>query len=198
MDHFFAPPGPGGPGSPADRDGRAGRPDPAVVTDTAAPADRPDLRLRPRLRRLTGSDPAALRRPRPDGCPGESLRADAMRYQPGQQRTPGGGTLLLAVSDCRGEGVSAPGESGLLLARGRWLLSFAADASGEDEVGAVFALNGAPLSFAETRLPRAEFSRRLALTAVLDLNAAGLLTVQNNSAAELSYRSAVLTAVRLS
>lgn len=193
MDHFFVDPGPGGSGSPTGRDGRADRPDPAEDTDTADPAGRPARRLHPRI----GADPAAPRRLRPDGGPGEGVPGNAMRYHPGQQRTPGGGTLLLEVSDSRGDGVSAPGESGLLLEKGRWLLSFAADAKGEEEVGAVFALNGTPLPFTAALLPGAEYSRRLALTAVLDLTAAGVLTVINNCRCAVTYRSAVLTAVRL-
>ena len=188
MDHFFVSSGP----DPGDPD-RSGRPAPAEGTGTAAPAEDPAplrrLRLRP-----DGADPAGGdRRPRPDGA--EYALASAMRYRAEAQTVPSGGELCLETAELRGEGIRISGDGGLLLEPGRYLCSFAADAAGERGCGAVFALNGAAMPFTAAQLPT---DGRLALTAVPDLIGAAILTVENSCAAVVSYRNAVLTAVRLS
>ena len=193
MNPFFVDSGPGGAGDP-DRPGRP-RPGPLEGTDTAGPADRPPRRLRP----LTGEDPDGGRPRRPDGDrrpgPGEKVLASAMRYRPEQQTVPSGGSLLLEMSETHGEGIRISGDGGLLLAPGQYLCSFAADAEGEGDCGAVFALNGATLPFTAARLPA---PGRLALTALPDLIGAAFLTVENSSGETVRYRNAVLTALRLS
>ncbi len=192
MNPFFVSSGPEDPGDP-DRPGRP-RPDPAEDTGTADPADRPDRRPR-----LTGEDPAGDRpRRRPDGdCrpdSGEGVLASAMRYRPEQQSIPSGGTLLLEMSETHGEGIQPSGDGGLLLAPGQYLCSFAADAEGEGDCGAVFALNGATLPYTAARLRE---PGRLTLTALPDLIGAAILTVENSSGGTVQYQNAVLTAVRL-
>lgn len=186
MHDFFGNPDPEDPGSPADRPDTdlplPDRPGPAADTDTA---DRPSSR------------PG---RPRPLPARTEGAIAGAMRYRAQVQRVPSGGTLLLEVSESEGEGIAASGDGGLLLERGRCLVSFTADAqeSGQGELGAVFALNGATLPFTAALLPAADGGKqRVALTALLDLRAAAILTVENNCSGEVRYENAVLTAVRL-
>ena len=194
MNPFFVSSGPEDPGDP-DRPGRP-RPDPAEGTGTADPADRPDRRPR-----LTGEDPAGdrLRRLRPDGDrrpgPGEGVLASAMRYRPEGQQIPSGGTLLMEMSETHGESIRTSGDGGLLLSPGQYLCSFTADAEGEGDCGAVFALNGATLPYTAARLPG---PGRLTLTALPDLIGAAILTVENSSGGTVQYRNAVLTAVRLS
>jgi len=187
MNPFFVSSGPEDPGDP-DRPGRS-RPDHAEDTGTADPADRPDRRPR----RLTGEDPAGGRPRRPDGV-GENVLASAMRYRPESQSIPSGGTLLLEMSETHGEGIQSSGDGGLLLAPGQYLCSFAADAEGEGDCGAVYALNGATLPFTAARLPG---PGRLALTALPELIGAAILTVENSSGAMVRYRNAVLTVIRL-
>ena len=189
MDDFFAYTGPGDPGSPADRADTdpdlPDRPAPAAGTDIAA------LPFSP-----TGTDPAGRRpRLRRPGRPDERFSASAMRYRAGAQTVPSGGALALEVAGSCGEGAEASGDGGLLLVRGRYFVTFAADAEGRD-AGAVFALNAAVLPFTASLLPGAA-GRRIALAAVLDLNAAAILTVENNCGGDVTYRNAVLSALRL-
>lgn len=191
MHDFFGRPDPEDPGSPADRPDTdlplPDRPDPAADTGTAArPSSRPG-RPRPQPRRLLPSR-------------AEGAIAGATRYRAEKQLVPSGGTLLLEVSESEGEGIAASGDGGLLLQRGRCLVSFTADAqeSGQGELGAVFALNGATLPFTAALLPAADGGKqRVALTALLDLRAAAILTVENNCGGEVRYENAVLTALKL-
>ena len=195
MDHFFVSSGPE-PGDP-DRSGRA-CPAPAEAMGTAAPAEDPDRRLRPHRLRPDGEDPDGGRRPRrtPDRPGGaEGGLASAMRYRAEAQTVPSGGELRLEISEIHGEGIRTSGDGGLLLEPGQYLCSFTADAAGEADCGAVFALNGVTLPFTAARHPG---DGRLALTAVLDLIGTAILTVENNCGGTVTYRSAVLTAVRLS
>ena len=192
MHDFFGRPDPEDPGSPADRPDTdiplPDRPDPAADTDTAARPPFLPGRLHPQLRR-----PLASRV--------DNAIAGAMRYRAEKQLVPSGGTLLLEVSESAGEGIAPSGDGGLLLQRGRCLVSFAADAqeSGQGELGAVFSLNGATLPFTAALLPAAEGGRqRIALTALLDLRAAAILTVENNCGGAVGYENAVLTALKLS
>ena len=189
MDHFFVSSGPD-PGDP-DRSGRP-RPAPAEATGTAAPAEDP-APLRLRRPRPDGADRAGDRRPRPGGD--EDALTSAMRYRAEAQTVPSGGELRLETAELHGEGIRTSGDGGLLLEPGRYLSSFAADAAGETDCGAVFALNGVTLPFTAARHPG---DGRLALTAVLDLIGTAILTVENNCGGAVTYRSAVLTAVRLS
>ena len=175
---------------------RTGQPPrrPAEDTDTAAPADRPPPTAAPAL---TGADPAEADPPAPGRRPGsgEGALASAMRYRAEAQTVPSGGELRLETAELHGEGIRTSGDGGLLLEPGRYLSSFAADAAGETDCGAVFALNGVTLPFTAARHPG---DGRLALTAVLDLIGTAILTVENNCGGTVTYRSAVLTAVRLS
>lgn len=135
----------------------------------------------------------------PAGPAAEPVTAEnAMRYQPEEQTVPSGAALTLGVVEAHGRSaISASGDGGLLLSAGRYYVSFTADAQtdGADGLGAVFALNAATLPFTASLLAQTE--ARLTLAALLDLTAAGILTVENNSAGAVRYRSAVLTAVRL-
>ena len=193
MDHFFVDTGPGVTGGP-DRYGRPDAPASAEATGTAAPAENPD-RL-PRLR-PAGEGPSGDRRPRRAGRPGEPGLASAMRYLAGEQRVESGAALRLDVSEIHGDCAAPSGDGGLYLLPGQYLLSFCADAAGERGQGAVFVLNGAPLPFTGSLIPGPD-PGRLALTAVLALTGAAVLTVENNCAGEVRYRNALLTAVRLS
>ncbi len=179
MDHFFADADPEDAGSPT---GRADTdhplpdlPAPAAGTDTA---DRPFSRLH--------------RRPRPGGTGADGI-AGAMRYRAEEQLVPSGGTLLLETGERWGEGLSLSGDGGLLLAPGRYDVRFVADGKG-DACGAVFSLNGATLPFTAAQLSG---TARIALSAILDLRAAAILSVENNCPGAVSYRSAVLTALQL-
>ncbi len=180
MDHFFADADPEDTGSTTGRadtnhplPDRPDRPAPAAGTGTA---DRPISRLR---------------RPRP-GTGADGI-AGAMRYRAEEQLVPSGGTLLLETGESWGEGLSLSGDGGLLLTPGRYDVRFVADGKG-DACGAVFSLNGATLPFTAALLPGAG---RIALLALLDLRAAAILSVENNCAGIVSYRSAVLTALQL-
>ena len=200
MDHFFVSSGPEDTDDP-DRSGRPRR-GPAADTDTAAPTDGPD-RLRRLPLRPDGDRPVpdGDRRPRPrraEDAPGEEGIGCAMRYRAERQLVPSGAALLLEVSEAEGEGLSPSGDGALLLAKGRYLLSFAADAEGAGDLGAVFALNGITLPYTSSLLPGENGARRIALTAVLNLTAAAILSVENNCGGEVAYANAVLTAVRLS
>ena len=186
------PSGPMGPQGPAGPQGPIGPQGPVGETGAAGPAGLPGPSG---PRGETG-----LPGPRgPAGPAGEPATAEnAMRYQAEEQTVASGAALTLGVDEVHSRGaISASGDGGLLLSAGRYFVSFAADAQtdGAEGLGAVFALNAATLPFTAALLMQKE--ARLTLAALLDLTAAGILTVENNSAGEARYRSAVLTAIRL-
>ena len=124
-----------------------------------------------------------------------------MRYQAGTQTAAAGGVLSLSTGEINSTGaISAAGATGLTLAPGQYLLGFTTDAAIPDagELGAVLALNGAPLAYTATLLgaPAAD-AVRLTLGSILNLNAAGTVTVLNNAAGDVNYRNPVLTVVKL-
>ena len=124
-----------------------------------------------------------------------------MRYQAGTQTAAAGGVLSLSTGEINSTGaISAAGATGLTLAPGQYLLGFTTDAAIPDagELGAVLALNGAPLAYTATLLgaPAAD-AVRLTLDSILNLNAAGTVTVLNNTAGDVNYQNPVLTVVKL-
>jgi len=135
----------------------------------------------------------------PAGTPATS--ENAMRYQAGSQSVAAGGVLSLSTSVINSTGaISAAGATGLTLAPGQYLLGFTADGDLDDarELGAVFALNGAPLAYTASLLrSSAAFIARIALGSILNLNAAGTVTVLNNADDDVNYQNPVLTVVKL-
>ena len=134
----------------------------------------------------------------PAGTPATSQ--NAMRYQAGTQSVAAGGVLSLSTSVINSTGaISAAGATGLTLTPGQYLLGFTADGDLDNagELGAVFALNGVPLAYTASLLrTSAAFVERIALGSILNLNAAGTVTVLNN-ADDVNYRNPVLTVVKL-
>ena len=138
----------------------------------------------------------------PQGPTGQPATAEnALRYQAGTQTVPAGAALSLAVSQVHSTGsITAAEPGGLTLAAGQYLADFVADAASETggNLGAVFALNGAALSYAAALFsPGANASGRVVLHTVLDLSDTGTLTVLNNSAGPVLYSNPVLTVVKL-
>ena len=135
----------------------------------------------------------------PEGAAATSR--NAMRYRAGEQTVAPGDALALDIAEIHADGsISTAGTTGLALAPGQYLLGFVADAARTDagELGAVLALNGAPLLYTATSVAAGEDAAvRLALTSLLTLTASGTVTVLNSSDGELRYRDPVLTAVRL-
>lgn len=134
----------------------------------------------------------------PAGLP--ATASSALRYQVGEQTVAPGAAVSLAASEIRADAIAPVGQTGLLLPAGQYLLLFAADAETLDagELGAVLALNGAPLAYTATLLEvEAAESRRIALQAAVALTAAGTLTVLNSAGSDTLYRNAALTAVAL-
>ena len=124
-----------------------------------------------------------------------------MLYAEDLQTVAAGGTLNFTNSD-----ISSPtaaisaAANGLLLAPGRYLVSFVSDASvpAAGTIGAALALNGAPLAYGESAIVSATAdAERLALTAIVTLSASGTLSVINSTANSASYENSTLTVVRL-
>ena len=138
----------------------------------------------------------------PQGPMGAAATAEnAMRYSTGAQTVAAAAALALPTSVLHtGGAISEAGSSGLTLTPGVYLALFTADCSGEaaGELGAVLALNDAELAYTAARLPaEAGELRRLALQTLLELTAAGTLTVRNQTPNGLVYENAVLTVLRL-
>jgi hypothetical protein len=135
----------------------------------------------------------------PAGTPATSQ--NAMRYQAGAQTVAAGDALSLSTSEIHStDEISAADTTGLTLAAGQYLLGFSADAAIADAgtMGAVFALNGAPMAYTATLMStEAAAAARLALGCILNLTAAGTVTVLNNAAGDVSYTNPVLTVVKL-
>lgn len=137
----------------------------------------------------------------PAGPAGASATSqNAMRYQAGTQTVGAGGVLSMSTSVIHSVGaISASGASGLTLTPGQYLLGFTADAALADtgELGAVLALNGVPLAYTASLLTSsASHTVSIALSSILNLNAAGTVTVRNN-ADDANYTNPVLTVVKL-
>ena len=124
-----------------------------------------------------------------------------MRYQAGTQTVAAGGVLSLATSVINSTGaITASGGTGLTLTAGQYLITFVTDAeaSGAGNIGAVLALNGAPLAYTAALLTMGgNLQGRLTLHTLLNVMAAGTVTVLNNTGNGVSYENAVLTAVKL-
>lgn len=141
--------------------------------------------------------------PGPRGPAGiAATQSSAMRYQIGSQTVQPGAALSLETVEPDPEGtIGTLGTGGLILPAGRYLVSFGADAAldAAGEVGAALSLNGAPVAYGESLLTLGDAGeRRMDLAVMLPLSGTGTVTVVNNAANALSYRGAVLTAVRLS
>ncbi len=138
----------------------------------------------------------------PVGPAGTSATSrNAMRYQAGTQTVAAGETVSLSTGVIHSDGdIGDAGPTGLTLAPGQYLLGFTTDAGVDaaGELGAVFVLNGAPLAYTASRLvTSAAFAMRIALSAVLDLSAAGTVAVRNNTGGAVNYTDPVLTVVKL-
>ena len=169
--------GPPGPQGPAGAQGPQGIPGPAGATGAAGPQGIP-------------------------GPAGPTATNDnAMLYAEDLQTVAAGGTLNFTNSD-----ISSPtaaisaAANGLLLAPGRYLVSFVSDASvpAAGTIGAALALNGAPLPYGTAALgATGADADRIAISAIVTLSASGTLSVINNTANSASYENSTLTAVRL-
>ena len=138
----------------------------------------------------------------PQGPMGAAATAEnAMRYSTGAQTVAAAAALTLPTTVLHAQGaISEAGTSGLTLTPGVYLALFTADCSGEaaGDLGAVLALNDAELAYTAARLPaEAGEKRRLTLQTLLELTAAGTLTVRNQTPGGLVYENAVLTVLRL-
>ena len=124
---------------------------------------------------------------------------NALRYQAGTQTLAAGGALRLETCMIHGQAaIEADGDTGLRLAAGQYLIGFSADAAGGGSLGAVLALNGAPLRYTAAGLSAAgSRDARLTLQTILHLRAPGTVTVVNSADCALRYTDPVLTVVRL-
>lgn len=138
----------------------------------------------------------------PQGPAGEAATNDnAMCYQAGEQTVAAGGTVELAIQVINSAGaIAASGSTGLSLQPGQYLIAFVSDAWASDSgnLGAVLTLNGAPLSYTAALLSRGgNQDDRIVLQTILNVNAAGTITIVNNTGNQMIYENPILTAVKL-
>ncbi len=127
---------------------------------------------------------------------------NAMLYQPAAQSVTAGDALALGTNQINSTGdIAASGTTGVTLAPGQYLVTFAADASmtGDGTIGAALALGGTALDYAaSSRAQTADAgTERIALTAIVAPTASQTLTVINNTTSANSYTNATLTVVKL-
>ena len=174
------PAGPAGATGPAGPQGETGPQGPAGATGPAGPQGE------------TG----------PQGPAGDAATNDnAMRYTAGVQTVAARAAVTLATSVINSDGeITASGTTGLTLQPGQYLITFLSDAmaTGSGNLGAVLALNGAPLAYTASLLSMGgNQDARLSLQTILNATAAGTVTVVNNTTNAVLYENAVLTAVKL-
>lgn len=141
----------------------------------------------------------------PQGIPGAAgataTNDNAMLYAPTAQTVSAGGSLGFSGSDISSPtGAISAAANGLLLAPGRYLVSFVSDASIIDQgsIGAALALNGAALPYAQSALSSTgPDGDRIALSAIVSPGSVSTLTVLNSSTNPISYENSTLTAVKL-
>lgn len=139
----------------------------------------------------------------PQGPQGATATNDnAMLYQAGAQTIAAASPLTLGTSVVNSTGaIAASGTTGVTLAPGQYLVSFACDASltGDGTLGLALALDGSALPYAATAQAQtaASSADRIALTAILAPTATQTLTLLNNTANENTYTNSTLTVVRL-
>lgn len=139
----------------------------------------------------------------PQGPQGATATNDnAMLYQAAAQTIAAASPLTLGTSVVNSTGaITASGTTGVTLAPGQYLVSFACDASltGDGTLGLALALDGSALPYAATAQAQtaASSADRIALTAILAPTATQTLTLLNNTANENTYTNSTLTVVRL-
>lgn len=127
---------------------------------------------------------------------------NAMLYQSAAQSVTAGDALTLGTNQINSIGdIAASGTTGVTLAPGQYLVTFAADASvtGDGTIGTALALGGTALDYAaSSRAQTADTgTERIALTAIVAPTASQALTVINNTTTANSYTNATLTVVKL-
>lgn len=141
--------------------------------------------------------------PGPAGATGTTAtNQNAMLYQSAAQSVTAGDALTLGTNQINSTGdIAASGTTGVTLAPGQYLVTFAADASvtGDGTIGAALALGGTALDYAASSRAQTADSdtERIALTAIVAPTALQALTVINNTTTANSYTNATLTVVKL-
>ena len=133
--------------------------------------------------------------PLPDGLTQESVTDAAA------QTVASGSALALPTNVINSTGdITASGTTGVTLAAGQYLVTFASDASVADAgtLGAALALDGTALPYAVTaETQSAAGGNRITLTAIVSPTAAQTLTVLNNSGTSNTYANSTLAVVKL-
>ncbi len=126
---------------------------------------------------------------------------NAMLYNAAAQTVASGSALALPTNVINSTGdITASGTTGVTLAAGQYLVTFASDASVADAgtLGAALALDGTALPYAVTaETQSAAGGNRITLTAIVSPTAAQSLTVLNNSGTSNTYANSTLTVVKL-
>lgn len=124
-----------------------------------------------------------------------------MLYNTAAQTIAAGGTLALPANAINSTGsITASGTTGVTLAPGQYLVTFASDANinGAGTLGAALALDGTALPYAVTAETQdAAGTDRITLTAVVSPTAAQTLTVVNNGGTSNTYTNSTLTIAKL-
>ena len=126
---------------------------------------------------------------------------NAMLYNAAAQTVASGSALALPTNVINSTGdITASGTTGVTLAAGQYLVTFASDASVADagNLGAALALDGTALPYAVTaETQSAAGGDRITLTAIVSPTAAQTLTVLNNSGTSNTYANSTLAVVKL-
>ena len=193
--------GPQGPAGPTGATGPAGPTGATGATGAAGPAG-PQGETGPQgpagPTGATGATGAAG----PQGPAGTTAtNENAMLYNAAAQTVASGSALVLPTNVINSTGdLTASGTTGVTLAAGQYLVTFASDASVVDAgtLGAALALDGTALPYAVTsETQSAAGGDRITLTAIVSPTAAQTLTVLNNSGTSNTYANSTLTVVKL-
>lgn len=139
----------------------------------------------------------------PQGSAGETAtNQNAVLYAAEAQTVADGATVPLATNVINSTGdITASGTDGVTLTPGQYLVSFTADASdaAAGDIGAALALDGAALPYASSSVTTSGADERLVtLNSVVNVPAAGTLTVLNNTGNTLTYTDSNLSVTKLS
>ena len=124
-----------------------------------------------------------------------------MLYNTALQTVASGSPLALNANLINSTGsITASGTTGVTLAAGQYLVTFATDAGVTDAgtLGASLALDGTALPYAETtKTLTAAGVDRIALTSIIAPTASSTLTVLNTTGSTDTYQNSTLTVVKL-
>lgn len=140
----------------------------------------------------------------PQGIQGEpgtaATNENAVFYEAAQSAVTAGSPVPLTNNIVNSTGSIAPsGTTGITLAPGQYLVTFTSDvtAPADGTSGAVFSLNGGPVTYTESLID-AGGETRIVINSILNLDADDTLTVVNNTDNTLNYQNSVLSVVKLS